>query len=307
MYSLIIVGSGPAGLTAAVYAARANLSPLVIEGMQAGGQLTQTTDVENFPGFAEPISGADLMTAMRQQAERCGASFLMDEVQSVDFTQPVKRLATMMNGTLEARAVIVATGATARWTGLPGESTYRSRGISACATCDGSFFREKDVAVIGGGDTALGDALYLARMCRRVTVIHRRDSFRASKVLAARVAEEPHINVAWNTVVEEFLGDGRRLSALRLKSTVDGALSELPVAGAFVAIGHNPATAFLGGQLTLDSAGCIAIDRSYATSVPGAFAAGDCADSAYRQAVVAAGAGAAAAIEAERYLLATQP
>ena len=302
MHSLVIIGSGPAGLTAATYAARANLSPLVIEGMQAGGQLTQTSDVENFPGFAEPVDGGALMSAMRRQAEGCGAAFLMDEVQSVDFSQPVKRLDTMMNGTLEALAVIVATGATARWTGLPGEAKYRSRGVSACATCDGSFFRGQDVAVIGGGDTALGDALYLARMCRKVTVIHRRDSFRASKVLADRVRGEPRIEVAWSTTVDEFLGDGRRLSALRLKSAVDGALSEIAVSGAFVAIGHAPATKFLEGSLRLDAAGYVETGRDCATSVPGVFAAGDCADPVYRQAVVAAGAGAIAAIEAERYV-----
>ena len=192
MRQVVIVGSGPAGLTAAIYVARAGLEPLVVEGLQGGGQLTQTTEVENFPGFAEPIAGPALMEAMRRQAERCGAAFLMDEVQSADLTGDVKKLETMMNGTLEARAVILCTGASARWTGAPGEATYRNRGVSACATCDGAFFRGKDVAVVGGGDTALGDALYLARICSSVTVVHRRDAFRAAKVTVDRVRATPN-------------------------------------------------------------------------------------------------------------------
>lgn len=302
MYNVLIIGSGPAGLTAAIYAARANLKPVVVEGMQAGGQLTQTTDIENFPGFAEPLAGPTLMDAMRRQAERCGTAFMMDEIQSVDFTGPVKKLETMMNGTLEARAVIVATGAAARWTGLPGEAKYRGHGISACATCDGSFFRDLDVAVIGGGDTAMGDALYLARLCKSVTVIHRRDQFRASKVMAERVLNTANISVAWNSVVDEFLGDGKKLSGLRLKSTVDGALREIAVAGAFVAIGHTPTTAFLADQVARDAAGYVVVDHAR-TNVAGVFAAGDCADPFYKQAIVAAGAGATAALEAEKYLL----
>lgn len=301
MFDVLILGSGPAGLTAAIYAARANLKPVVVEGLQSGGQLVQTTDVENFPGFAEPLAGPALMDAMRRQAERCGAEFLMDEVQSVDFSGDVKKLETMMNGTLEARTVIVATGAAARWTGLPGEKTYRNHGISACATCDGSFYRDQDVAVIGGGDTAMGDALYLARLCRSVTVIHRREAFRASKVMADRVLATPNITVAWNSVVDEFLGDGKRLSGLRLKDVVTGSLREIAVTGAFVAIGHAPTTAFLAGQLALDPSGYVVVDHQR-TSVAGVFAAGDCADPFYKQAIVAAGAGAVAALEAERHL-----
>ncbi len=298
---IVILGSGPAGLTAAIYAARANLRPLLVEGMQSGGQLTQTTDVENFPGFEQPLAGPVLMEAMRRQAERCGVEFLMDEVQSVDLSGDVKKLETMMSGTIEARAVVVCTGAAARWTGLPGERQYRSHGVSACATCDGSFYRGMDVAVIGGGDTAMGDALYLARLCRSVTVVHRRDAFRASKVMAARVLEAPNVQVAWNSVVDEFLGDGRKLSALRLKDVNTGATREIAVSGAFVAIGHEPTTKFLAGQLDLDAAGYVVVDRQR-TSVKGVFAAGDCADPFYKQAVVAAGAGAMAALEAERYL-----
>ena len=303
MRQVVILGSGPAGLTAAIYAARAGLEPLVAEGFQGGGQLTQTTDVENFPGFAEPVAGPALMEAMRRQAERCGAAFLMDEVQSADLAGDVKKLGTMMNGTLEARAVILCTGASARWTGAPGEATYRNRGVSACATCDGAFFKGKDVAVVGGGDTALGDALYLARICRSVTVVHRRDAFRAAKVTAARVRATPNVAVAWNSVVDEFLGDGKRLSALRLRDVATGATREIPAAGAFVAIGHAPNTRLVEGQVALDAHGYVIVDRGR-TNLPGVFAAGDCADPAYKQAVVAAGAGAVAALEAERYLAA---
>ena len=302
MRNIVILGSGPAGLTAGIYAARAGFAPLLVEGMKSGGQLTQTSDVENYPGFAEPVSGPALMDAMRRQAERCGVEFMMDEVQSVDFSGDVKKLDTMMNGTLEAKAVIVCTGAEARWTGLPGEAKYRSRGISACATCDGAFFRGADVAVIGGGDTAAGDALYLARMCRSVTLVHRRDALRASKVMADRVLSTENVKVAWNSVVDEFLGDGKRLSGLRLKSTADGSLHELAVAGAFVAIGHSPNTAlFRGIPGFLDEAGYVVVERGR-TPVKGVFAAGDCADPYYKQAVVAAGSGASAALEAEKFL-----
>ena len=301
MMQLAILGSGPAGLTAAIYAARAGLEPVVVEGMQGGGQLAQTDDVENFPGFADPVSGPDLMAAMRRQAERCGAKFLMDEVQSADLAGDVKRLETMMSGTLEARAVILCTGASARWTGLPGETTYRNRGVSACATCDGALFRGKDVAVIGGGDTALGEALYLARICASVTVVHRRDAFRASKATVDKALAMPNVSVAWNSVVDEFLGDGKRLSGLRLMDVASGALREVPAAGAFVAIGHEPNTRLVAGQVALDARGYVVTDHGR-TSLPGVFAAGDCADPEYKQAVVAAGAGAVAALEAERFL-----
>ena len=295
MEELAIIGSGPAGLAAGIYAARAGLRPLVIEGMLAGGQLVQTHEVENYPGFAEPVGGQDLMSAMRLQAERAGVRFTMDEVTSVDFTGAEKKLACMM-GEVTARAVIVASGASAKWTGLPGEETYRNRGISACAVCDGAFFRGKDVAVIGGGDTALGDALYLARLARTVTVIHRRDAFRGAKALADRVLATENISVAWNTTVKSFEGDGAALASLALS---DG--RTLAVSGAFVAIGHRPQTEFLKGAVDLDDAGYVAVDRTR-TSAKGVFAAGDCADPFYKQAVIAAGAGAQAAIEAQRYI-----
>jgi len=295
MEQIVIVGSGPAGLAAGIYAARAGLNPLVVEGMLSGGQLTQTHEVENYPGFAEPVVGLDLMAAMRAQAERAGVRFEMDEVSSVDFTGEAKRLFGM-TGEFAARAVVIATGAGAKWTELPGEAKYRNRGVSACAVCDGAFFRGRDVAVIGGGDTALGDALYLARIAKSVTVIHRRGEFRGAKALADRVLATPNIAVAWNTTVKSFDGDGAALAGLTLS---DGRM--LPVSGAFVAIGHRPQTDFLRGAVELDDAGYVVADRTR-TSVGGVFAAGDCADPFYKQAVIAAGAGAQAAIEAQRYL-----
>lgn len=293
--NLVIVGSGPAGLAAGIYSARAGFKPLLIEGMLSGGQLTRTDEVENFPGYANPVSGMELMASMRAQAERAGVRFIMDEISSVDFSSPVKRLSGMM-GEVYARAVIVATGADAKWTELPGEATYKNRGVSACAVCDGAFFKGADVAVIGGGDTALGDALYLSRVAKSVSLIHRRDAFRGAKVLAERVAAAGNIEIFWNTTVESFEGDGGRLSALKLSQG-----RKIDVAGAFVAIGHKPQTAFLGGALKLDDAGYIVSERTR-TSVEGVFAAGDCADPFYKQAVIAAGTGAQAAIEAQHFL-----
>ena len=305
MYNVVILGSGPAGLTAAVYAARAGLQPLVIEGLQSGGQLVQTTEVENFPGFAEPVGGAALMTSLRLQAERCGATFLLDEVRSVDFSGSVKTLSTMMSGTVEAKTVILCLGASPRWTGIPGEAEFRGHGVSACATCDGAFFKDRDVAVIGGGDTAMGDALYLARLCRSVTIVHRRDRFRASKVMADRVLATPNVRVVWNARPVAFVGEGRRLSGLSLSVAAPDGTSEsreLSVAGVFVAIGHVPNTHVVAGAVDLDDEGYVRVNRQR-TNVPGVFAAGDCADPFYKQAVIAAGAGAAAALEAERDLL----
>ena len=304
MQNLVILGSGPAGLTAGIYASRAGLDPLVLEGMEGGGQLTQTAEIENFPGFPEPVDGIGLMSAMRRQAERCGVRFLMDAATGVDLSRaggsPLKVM-TMMGETIECRALIVATGATARWTGAKGERKYRSRGISACATCDGAFFKGKRVAVIGGGDTALGDAVYLSRMASHVTVIHRRDAFRASKAVVDKALAADNVSVEWNSRVLEFLGDGKRLTGLLLEDVTGGPNRELPVDGAFVAIGHEPQTKFLEGALKLDDGGYIIADRSR-TGVEGVFAAGDCQDGIYRQAVVAAGSGAIAALEAERYL-----
>jgi thioredoxin reductase (NADPH) len=293
--NIIIIGSGPAGLTAGIYAARAGLSPLVIEGFAAGGQLVSTPEVENFPGFAEPVSGMELMTSMRRQAERAGVRFAMDEIASVDFSGSVRKL-TGMAAVYEAKCVIIATGAEAKWTGLPGESQYRNHGISACATCDGAFHRGKDVVVIGGGDTALSDALHLARICREVTLVHRRDVFRGTKALVDRVLQTPNIRTMMNMNVSSFDGDGRRLEAVVLSNG-----ERLPVSGAFVAIGHAPKTAFLKGALELDEAGYVKVDETR-TSADGVFAAGDCADPDYKQAVSAAGTGAQAALEAQNYL-----
>lgn len=293
--NLIIIGSGPAGLTAGIYAARAGLSPLVIEGMQSGGQLTETAEVENFPGFAESVSGLDLMKSMHLQAERAGVRFVMDAITAVDFSLSARKL-TGMADSYEARCVIIATGATPRWTGLPGEETYRYHGISSCAVCDGNFHKGKDVAVIGGGDTALADAIHLLKICRSVTLIHRRDSFRGTKVLVDKVLSATNVRVLKNTQVTSFEGDGKRLEALKLSNG-----ETLPVSGAFVAIGHIPQTGFLKGSIDLDDEGYVRTD-GVATNVPGVFVAGDCANPIYKQAVVAASTGAQAAQEAQHYL-----
>ena len=293
--NIVIVGSGPAGLTAGIYAARAGYAPLVIEGMISGGQLTETAEVENFPGFAEAVSGSDLMMSMRTQAEKAGVRFAMDAITSVDFTGPLHRL-TGMVGTYEAKCVIIATGASPRWTGLPGEDVYKYHGISSCAVCDGNFHRGKDVAVIGGGDTALGDAIHLAKLCASVTLIHRRDSFRGTKVLVDRVLATPNIKVLMNTEVLSFEGDGQKLSSLKLSNG-----EELKVSGAFVAIGHDPQTGFLKGVLELDGAGYVVTD-GVTTNVAGVFVAGDCANPLHKQAVVAASTGAQAAQAAQSFL-----
>ena len=295
MENVIIIGSGPAGLTAGLYTARAGLAPLVIEGMNALGQLVQTREVENFPGFANPVSGLDLMTSMRRQAENAGVRFAMDEISAVDFSGSVLKLSGM-TGDYSSKTVIIATGAEAKWTGIEGESTYRNRGISACATCDGAFHKGKSVAVIGGGDTALSDALHLSRICERVAIIHRRDKFRGTRALVERVLATPNIDVKWNTTVVSFDGDGGRLNAITLSDA-----SRLEISGAFIAVGHAPKTAFLKGALELDENGYIRVENTH-TSRPGVFAAGDCADPNYKQAVSAAGTGAEAALEAQRYL-----
>ena len=304
MHDLIILGSGPAGCTAALYAARAGLKPLVLEGSQPGGQLTQTTDIENFPGLEKPVNGYDLVVSMRRQAERFGAVFEMDEAVGADFSGPVKKVETMVAGTLEARAVILATGASARWLGLPAEQALIGRGVSGCATCDGAFFRGKEVAVIGGGDVACEDALFLARLCSKVWLIHRRDALRASKVMADRVLANAVIEPIWDTVVDDVLDPAAgAVTAVRLRNAKDGSLRDLPISGLFVAIGHTPNTAFLKGAVDLDPRGYVAVRDGVRTSAEGVFAAGDVMDPDYKQAVIAAGAGAKAALEAERYLL----
>ena len=304
MHDLIILGSGPAGCTAALYAARASLKPLVLEGSQPGGQLTQTTDIENFPGLEKPVNGYDLVVSMRRQAERFGAVFEMDEAVGADFSGPVKKVETMVAGTLEARAVILATGASARWLGLPAEQALIGRGVSGCATCDGAFFRGKEVAVIGGGDVACEDALFLARLCSKVWLIHRRDALRASKVMADRVLANAVIEPIWDTVVDDVLDPAAgTVTAVRLRNVKDGSLRDLPISGLFVAIGHTPNTVFLKGAVDLDPRGYVAVRDGVRTSAEGVFAAGDVMDPDYKQAVIAAGAGAKAALEAERYLL----
>lgn len=295
MENIVIVGSGPAGLTAGIYAARAGFAPLVIEGMLSGGQLTETAEVENFPGFAESVSGLDLMMSMRKQAEKAGVRFAMDAITSVDFSASPYKLEGMSKQ-YEAKCVIIATGATPRWTQLPGEDTYKYRGVSSCAVCDGNFHRGKDVAVIGGGDTALADAIHLAKICATVTLIHRRDTFRGTKVLVDRVLATPNIKTLMNTEVLSFEGDEKKLNALKLSND-----EMLSVSGAFVAIGHDPQTAFLKGALELDEAGYVRTD-GVKTSVAGVFAAGDCANPLYKQAVVAASTGAQAAQAAQEYL-----
>jgi thioredoxin reductase (NADPH) len=302
MENVIIVGGGPAGLTAAIYAARANLQPLVIEGPQPGGQLTQTTDIENFPGFPKPIGGFDLVQGMREQAERVGSRFIMDEVAGCELTGAVKKLQLSGGQTLEAKTVIIATGASARYLGLESEKALLGKGVSGCATCDGAFFRGKRVAVVGGGDTAMEDALYLSRIAAHVTVIHRRDQFRASPIMAERVLHNEKIRVIWNAVVMEIMDVAKGdVTAIRLRDTRTNTNSEIAMNGVFMAIGHTPNTTPFRNQVTLDADGYIVSDRTR-TNLPGVFAAGDVQDRTYRQAVTAAGTGCMAALEVERFL-----
>lgn len=302
MEKIIIAGSGPAGLTAAIYAARSGLEPLVLEGMQPGGQLTQTEVVENFPGFPDGIDANELMARMKRQAERFGARFQMDEMTGVARTETGVAVDCMVGGRVETVALIVATGATARKLGLESEAKLTGRGVSGCAVCDGAFYKGKAVAVIGGGDTAMGDALYLARICTEVTVVHRRDEFRASKVMADRVLANPRIKVAWNSVVEEILGvEERAVRGIRLRNKVTGEISDVAVSGVFVAIGHAPSTAWANGLLDLDEEGYIKSANAL-TNVPGIFVAGDVQDRINKQAVTAAASGCAAALAAERYV-----
>lgn len=310
--SIVIIGSGPAGLTAALYAARANLAPLVIEGFEAGGQLMLTTEVENFPGFVDGIMGPDLMDVIRKQAGRFGTEYLTDDVTDVDLTSSPFKVSVGKDLYL-ARAIIISTGASARWIGLPNETRLRGRGVSTCATCDGAFFRDHELAVVGGGDSAMEEALFLTRFASKVTVIHRREELRASKIMQDRAMAHPKIDFIWNSVVEDVIGD-EKVSALKLRDVVTGQLRDFPTGGLFVAIGHTPNTSLFRGKLELDPAGYILTGRNLTTdfdptsplatrtSVEGVFAAGDVVDHVYRQAITAAGMGCMAAMDAERWL-----
>jgi thioredoxin reductase (NADPH) len=299
---LVIIGSGPAGYTAALYAGRANLRPLLFEGVQPGGQLTITSDVENYPGFPEGILGPELMEKMKKQAERFGTRFEATEITRVDLLRRPFEL--WSDDTLyTADAVIIATGASAKWLDLPSEKTYQGRGVSACATCDGFFFRGVEVAVVGGGDTAMEEASFLTKYASKVHVVHRRDEFRASKIMLDRAKGNPKIDFQLNVVVDEILGDGKGVTGVRLKSTKNGATVELPLKGVFMGIGHEPNTKIFKGQLEMNDVGYLKVKSpSTATSIPGVFAAGDVSDPTYRQAVSAAGTGCTAAMDAERYL-----
>jgi thioredoxin reductase (NADPH) len=298
---VLIVGSGPSGLTAALYTARANLHPIVIEGGEAGGQLMLTTEVENYPGFPAGILGPELIGKMREQAERFGAEFVTANATKVDLSGPPFRV-WVDDEEYTGRSLIISTGAKAKMLGLDSERSLLGRGVSTCATCDGFFFRSKDLAVVGGGDSALEEAIFLTRFATKVTVVHRRDRLRASKVMQDRALANPKIEFAWNSVVEDVHGD-QAVSGVRLRNVKDGTTSTLDVAGVFVAIGHTPNTELFAGQVDLDPNGYIRVTApGTATSVDGVFAAGDVVDHVYRQAVTAAGTGCAAAIDAERWL-----
>ncbi|GAB7049290.1 thioredoxin-disulfide reductase [Catenuloplanes indicus] len=309
--NLIIIGSGPSGYTAAVYAARANLKPLVIEGVQSGGALMTTTEVENYPGFPDGVMGPELMDSMRKQAERFGAEFITDDVTRVELTgttvtEPgAEGLKTVWVGDTSyfARAVILATGSAWRRLGVPGEEELLGHGVSSCATCDGFFFRNQHIVVVGGGDSAMEEATFLTRFAETVTIVHRRDSFRASKIMAQRALDNPKIKVEWNSAVEEILGADGKVSGVRLKNTVSGETKTLDVTGVFVAIGHIPRSDLFKGQVAMDSDGYVTVDSpSTRTNVQGVFAAGDLVDHTYRQAITASGTGCAAALDAERFI-----
>jgi thioredoxin reductase (NADPH) len=305
--NVIIIGSGPAGYTAAVYAARAQLSPLLFEGsVTAGGALMNTTEVENFPGFTDGIMGPALMEQMRAQAERFGAEMITDDIVSVDLTGDMKSVVDGSGTTHQARAVILAMGSAYRELGLPNEKRLSGHGVSWCATCDGFFFRDQDIAVVGGGDSAIEEATFLTRFAKSVTLVHRRDSLRASKIMQERAFANEKLHFAWNSGVEDILGDAK-VSGLVLKDTQTGAARELPVTGLFVAIGHDPRSELVRDQLEVDAEGYVLVEeRSTRTSLAGVFACGDLVDHTYRQAITAAGSGCAAALDAERFLAASE-
>ena len=297
---LIIIGSGPAGLTAAIYGARGGLSPLVVSGREAGGQLVLTTDVDDYPGFPEGIQGPDLMVKMRKQAQRFDTRFIDQDVTSVDFSKKPFVIITE-DRNLQSESAIIATGASAMWLNLPSEQKLRGKGVSACAVCDGFFFKDKAVIVIGGGDTAMREAAFLSKLCKKVTVVHRRGKLRAQVALQELVKSKPNIDFIWNTVVEEILGQDK-VTGVKLKNTQTGKISEMLIDGVFIAIGHKPNTDFLKGQLPLDEKGYVVVENETHTKIPGVFVAGDVADYHYRQAVTAAGMGCKASLDVEEYL-----
>ncbi len=301
-HHLIILGSGPAGYTAAIYAARANMNPVIIQGSQPGGQLTTTTDVDNYPGYKDGVQGPEMMEDFKAQAERFGTEIIWDHIESADFSKRPFHLKGE-DGEYSCDALIIATGASARYLGLPSEEAFAGRGVSACATCDGFFYRGKEVVVIGGGDTAVEEAIYLSNLCSKVTVVHRRDELRAEKIMQGKLLGTANVEMAWNSVLDEILGDDSGVTGVRLKSTVDDSTRELDVHGVFIAIGHTPNAGFVGDQLDKDDAGYLKVQgRGTMTSVEGVFAAGDVADPVYRQAVTSAGEGCKAALDAERWL-----
>jgi thioredoxin reductase (NADPH) len=301
MHNMVIMGSGPAGLTAAIYAGRANLSPLLIQGTEAGGQLTLTTEVENYPGFRHAILGPDLIKEMWAQAERFGTKFVTGDVTSVDLKSHPLHVTLDGDQTIDTKILIIATGASAIWLGVPGETMLMGHGVSSCATCDGFFFRGQELVVVGGGDTALEEANFLTRFATKVVVVHRRDKLRASKIMQDRAFKNEKITFVWNSVVEEILGKDV-VTGVRLRNVVTGQSSELKCAGVFVAIGHSPNTRLFKGQVEMDARGYILTKNGTVTNVPGVYAAGDVQDNRYRQAITAAGSGCMAAMDAERYL-----
>ena len=304
MEKVVIIGSGAAGLTAAIYAARANLKPLVIEGIQPGGQLTITTDVENYPGYADVVQGPWMMEQMRSQALNVGARIINDVVVHVDFKKDSKTISLDSKTILSANTVIIATGAQAKWLGLESENKFNGKGVSACATCDGFFYRNKEVAVIGGGNTAVEEALYLSNICSKVTLIHRRDELRAEKILQERLFAKENINVIWNNIVSEILGDEKGVNSLEIKNKNSDKTEIIKVEGVFIAIGHSPSTEPFKGVLEMDKEGYIVAQKpgTSITNIEGVFAAGDCVDKIYRQAVTAAGMGCMAALDAEKWM-----
>ena len=301
---VIIIGSGAAGLTAAIYAARANLNPIVIEGIQPGGQLTITTDVENYPGYADVVQGPWMMEQMRSQAINVGARIINDIVVKIDLNKNEKMVVLDSNKTLTADTIIIATGAQAKWLGLESENKYNGRGVSACATCDGFFYRNKEVAVVGGGNTAVEEALYLSNICSKVNLIHRRDALRSEKILQDRLFSKKNINIIWNNEVSEILGDENGVNALKLISTKQNKTEIIKVDGVFIAIGHSPSTKPFKDVLEMDNEGYIIAQKpgTTITNLDGVFAAGDCVDKIYRQAVTAAGMGCMAALDAEKWI-----